>query len=131
MKGINTEWFERLSEHAIPNYRGLPYEVSYVELWTDCPGEHETMWIYYRLEKGVGCVEHRCGYDASDIPPSNLMVRGTYDGFVKIIRGKSDPVRALLSGKFQPVNCSVKMLIKHMSLFNLLTESKRSIDWDY
>lgn len=130
-KGINEEWFELLTKETFPKFEGQKYEFSYIESWTDCPGEHPNMWIYYKLKKGIGCVDYKCGFDEADIPPRDLMVRGTYDGFVKLIRGEWDPVRAILSGKVKPINCSAAALIKNVACFIMLNESKRDIGWEY
>ena len=89
------------------------------------------MWIWYRLQDGIGCVEHGCGFDEKNVPPHDLMVKGTYDGFKKVIEGKIDPVRGLLSGQFKPVDCTLKVLIKNVALFNLFTESKKNIGWEH
>ena len=131
MSGISKEWFELLSEDAIPRFKGKPNTLSYVEIWTDCPGEHETMWIWYNLQGGIGCVDRGCGFDIHDVPPHDLMICATYDAHKEVIEGKIDPVKGLFSGRVKPMDCTVKTILKNMPLFNLLTESKRSVDWEY
>lgn len=124
MDFLSEEWFETMKERTAENLsRPGKVSVTYCEVYTDCPGEHDTVWIDATVRDSV-LQDMTMGYGADTIPQADYVCTGTCRDHAAVTRGEINDKAALLSGKFKLQGNMVRAL-KLIGIYNAFTEGKK------
>lgn len=125
MKFLSQEWFDAMVEQAKTKYFTKPnrMNMSYCEVYENCPGDEETVWTYFVMKDGmVG--EARLGYGDDDIPEATYRCFGDYEDYVKVLHGELDPNMGIVKGIFTLEGNLMKAMTM-LGTYNNLTKSKQ------
>jgi len=124
MKFLDDEWYDEYVKRCYASFdKPGKLTLTYCELYKECGGEHDTMWIFYDFENAM-FREIKRGYGEDTVPDSMYRCTGTREAFVGICDGSLDPKKAVLSGKLGLKGNMLKAF-SMLDMANKLTEAKK------
>jgi len=122
MRFLDDEWYEEYKRRSLAAFTEKgKLNITYLEVYTDCPGPEKTVWIYYVMEESL-LKEMKRGYGLDSVPEADYMVKASYDIFAAITVGKMDAVKAIMGRKLS-IKGSIKKILAMMPLADKLTEA--------
>ena len=126
MKFLSEEWFDNTIERAKDRFKPGKLNLTFCEVCTGCPGENETVWMFYDVQGGV-LADAKLGY--GEAPSADFRGIAAYADHVRICKGELDPKRAVMDkvvsiennqGKVNPLK-----LVKLIDMYMTITDAKR------
>ena len=127
---LDDQWFDVMARQTREqlNRPGL-INATYCEVFTDCPGDKDTIWIFAVVRDGILQDIFR-GEGKECIPDADLCCTGTYADHAAMIRGELDRKSAMLTGRLKVKGKWMK-IIKLIFLYGAFTEGKNVPDTLY
>lgn len=96
MKFLSEEWFSAMCDNLESLFNTESnLNFTYCEVFKDCPGETEDIWIWFEVKNGL-MAQSRYGRGKS--PDAELKNTGKYSAFVKVAKGELAPKMSILTG---------------------------------
>lgn len=96
MKFLSQEWFSAMCNNLNVLFATeSDLNFTYCEVFEDCPGEEEDIWIWFDVRNGL-VAQSRYGKGQS--PAAELKNTGKYSAFVKVAKGELTPKMSILTG---------------------------------
>lgn len=105
-KFLSQEWFDDIKPKAFTKFcKGndiTSLTMVLVEVYEDCPDHaiNDYIWTKYTLDKGE-LTAFEYGTDEDDCPEGTYVIYGTYESYVKVLKGDVALAKAAISGMFQ------------------------------
>lgn len=98
---LDDQWFDEMArrtrEHL--NRPGI-LNVTYCEVFTDCPDTEDTVWIFTVIRDGI-LQDILKGRGSECVPVADVCCTGTYTDHVAVLRGQLSLESAILTGKLK------------------------------
>ena len=123
MKYCSEEWFEE-HKKLLAEMFTKPSNISaeLVEVYNNWEGD-KTVWVYYRIEKGV-IADIQRGEGDDTIPKAMFRCFGEYESYAKVIRGELDPKKGIMTKVFKLEGNMMKAM-GMLGVYAKVTEAKK------
>lgn len=122
MDFLSDEWFEEMKDRTGQRLsRPGKVDVTYCEVYTDCPGSEKERWIYGVVRDSI-LQDMTMGTGTH--PDADYVCTGTCADHAAVTKGEINDKAALLSGKFKLKGNMMKAL-KLIGIYNAFTEGKK------
>lgn len=96
MRFLSEEWFSAMCDNLYILFATeSDLTFTYCEVFRNCPGESEDIWIWFDVKKGLIST---CKYGKGEAPAAELKNTGEYSSFDKVAKGELAPKMSILTG---------------------------------